>query len=164
MTSRSAPNLLVVDTDVLIDYLRDQPEAVAFLEGTEQPLATSVITVAELMSGCAMARSGGGWMPLWRPLMDWPWIVRRQDGPKSRYGAGGCPDRRQRRSGRSHPGHPEPAPCPDAGGGAGALPQGLNPAPHTRRFGCRLPMAGLQIMRLTPILDGSPASPGPWGR
>ena len=51
MTSRSAPNLLVVDTDVLIDYLRDQPEAVAFLEGTEQPLATSVITVAELYVG-----------------------------------------------------------------------------------------------------------------
>ena len=47
MTRRSAPPLLVVDTDVLIDYLRDQPQAVAFLEGTEQPLATSAITVAE---------------------------------------------------------------------------------------------------------------------
>ena len=51
MTSRSAPPLLVVDTDVLIDYLRDQPQAVAFLEGTEQPLATSVITIAELYAG-----------------------------------------------------------------------------------------------------------------
>ncbi|MCS5700542.1 type II toxin-antitoxin system VapC family toxin [Cyanobium sp. FGCU-52] len=51
MTSRSAPTRLVVDTDVLIDVLRDQPEAVAFLEGTEQPLATSVITVAELHAG-----------------------------------------------------------------------------------------------------------------
>ena len=51
MTSRSAPPLLVVDTDVLIDYLRDQPQAVAFLEGTEQPLAASVITVAELYPG-----------------------------------------------------------------------------------------------------------------
>ena len=51
MTSRSTPPLLVVDTDVLIDYLRDQPLAVAFLEGTEQPLATSVITIAELYAG-----------------------------------------------------------------------------------------------------------------
>ena len=51
MTTRSGPALLVVDTDVLIDYLRDQPQAVAFLESTEQPLATSVITVAELYAG-----------------------------------------------------------------------------------------------------------------
>ena len=51
MTSRSTPPLLVVDTDVLIDYLRDQPLAVAFLEGTEHPLATSVITIAELYAG-----------------------------------------------------------------------------------------------------------------
>ncbi len=51
MTTRSGPALLVVDTDVLIDYLRDQPQAVAFLEGAEQPLATSVITVAELYAG-----------------------------------------------------------------------------------------------------------------
>jgi predicted nucleic acid-binding protein len=42
---------LVVDTDVLIDYLRDQPQAVVFLEGTEQPLAISAITVAELHAG-----------------------------------------------------------------------------------------------------------------
>ena len=38
----------MVDTDVLIDDLRDQPEAVAVLENTEQALATSVLTVAEL--------------------------------------------------------------------------------------------------------------------
>jgi hypothetical protein len=43
------PQLLVVDCDMLIDYLCDQPEVVAFLEGTEQPLAASVITVAELL-------------------------------------------------------------------------------------------------------------------
>ena len=41
----------MVDTDVLIDYLRDQPQAVVFLEGTEQPLAISAITVAELHAG-----------------------------------------------------------------------------------------------------------------
>jgi predicted nucleic acid-binding protein len=43
--------LLVVDTDVLIDYLRDQADAVAFLEGCAQPLALSVVSVAELYVG-----------------------------------------------------------------------------------------------------------------
>jgi len=43
--------VLVIDTDVLIDYLRDQPQAVAFLEGCDQALAASVITVAELYAG-----------------------------------------------------------------------------------------------------------------
>jgi predicted nucleic acid-binding protein len=43
--------LLVIDTDVLIDYLRDQPQAVAFLESSDQPLAASVVTVAELYVG-----------------------------------------------------------------------------------------------------------------
>lgn len=41
----------MIDTDVLIDYLRDQQQAVAFLEGSDQPLAASVITVAELYVG-----------------------------------------------------------------------------------------------------------------
>ncbi|MFM7734171.1 MAG: type II toxin-antitoxin system VapC family toxin [Cyanobium sp.] len=51
MTRGSIPPLLMVDTDVLIDYLRDHSQAVAFLESCEQPLATSVITVAELYAG-----------------------------------------------------------------------------------------------------------------
>lgn len=51
MTTQSASALLVVDTDVLIDYLQGRPQAVAFLEETEQPLAASVITVAELYVG-----------------------------------------------------------------------------------------------------------------
>lgn len=44
-------DLLIIDTDVLIDYLRDQPQAVTFLEGADQSLAASVITVAELYAG-----------------------------------------------------------------------------------------------------------------
>lgn len=43
--------MMIVDTDVLIDYLRDQPGAVAFLEGCEQPLAASVLSIAELYVG-----------------------------------------------------------------------------------------------------------------
>lgn len=51
MVEANATAMVVVDTDVLIDYLRDQPGAVAFLEGCEQPLAVSVVSVAELYVG-----------------------------------------------------------------------------------------------------------------
>jgi predicted nucleic acid-binding protein len=47
----AANGLLVIDTDVLIDYLRDQPLAVDFLEGSDQPLAASVVSIAELYVG-----------------------------------------------------------------------------------------------------------------
>lgn len=47
----AATELLVIDTDVLIDYLRDQPQAVAFLEGSDRPLAASVVSIAELYVG-----------------------------------------------------------------------------------------------------------------
>jgi len=42
---------LLVDTDVLIDYLRAVPEAVRYLEGRSEALFVSAITVAELFSG-----------------------------------------------------------------------------------------------------------------
>jgi predicted nucleic acid-binding protein len=42
---------LLIDTDVLIDYLRGQPDAVPYLEGLVEPLLMSVITLAELYSG-----------------------------------------------------------------------------------------------------------------
>lgn len=42
---------LLLDTDVLIDYLRDAPPAVTFLEGLTQPAAISAISVAELYAG-----------------------------------------------------------------------------------------------------------------
>lgn len=51
MTTPAQAGLLVVDTDVLIDYLRDRSQAIDFLEGIEQPLAVSAITVAELYVG-----------------------------------------------------------------------------------------------------------------
>jgi predicted nucleic acid-binding protein len=47
---------LLVDTDVLIDYLRGQADAVAYLEGLSEPLMMSVITLAELYAG---VREGG---------------------------------------------------------------------------------------------------------
>ena len=42
---------LLIDTDVLIDYLRNRPEAVAYLESITVPMLISVITVAELYAG-----------------------------------------------------------------------------------------------------------------
>ena len=42
---------VLVDADVAIDYLRDRPEAVAFLEGERRPILLSVLTVAELYGG-----------------------------------------------------------------------------------------------------------------
>jgi len=51
MVEPATARLLVIDTDVLIDYLRNQPDAVAFLEAIERPLAVSVVTIAELYVG-----------------------------------------------------------------------------------------------------------------
>jgi predicted nucleic acid-binding protein len=42
---------LLIDTDVIIDYLREQPEAVAYLEGLVGPQLLSAVTVAELYAG-----------------------------------------------------------------------------------------------------------------
>src|ERR1051325_11334579 len=42
---------LLIDTDVLIDYLRDQPDAVVYLENLTEPLLVSAVTVAELYAG-----------------------------------------------------------------------------------------------------------------
>ncbi len=42
---------LLIDTDVLIDYLRGYPDAVSYLDGLTDPLLVSVINVAELYAG-----------------------------------------------------------------------------------------------------------------
>jgi len=42
---------LLLDTDVLIDYLRGQAEAMTYLESLSGSLLTSAITVAELYAG-----------------------------------------------------------------------------------------------------------------
>lgn len=45
------PERLLLDTDVVIDYLRELPQAVAYLESRSEPLLLSSITVAELFAG-----------------------------------------------------------------------------------------------------------------
>ncbi len=42
---------LLLDTDVLIDYLRGREDAAAYLEARPEPLLISAITVAELFAG-----------------------------------------------------------------------------------------------------------------
>lgn len=42
---------LLIDTDVLIDYLRDRAESVTYLESLIPPLSVSAVTVAELYAG-----------------------------------------------------------------------------------------------------------------
>src|SRR5688500_18688105 len=42
---------LLLDTDVIIDYLRGQDEAAEFLEKRSETLLVSAITVAELFAG-----------------------------------------------------------------------------------------------------------------
>jgi predicted nucleic acid-binding protein len=45
------PQPLLLDTDVLIDYLRGHAEAVRFLQQCQAPLHVSVITISELYVG-----------------------------------------------------------------------------------------------------------------
>lgn len=42
---------LLIDTDVLIDYLRDRAEAVSYLESVTDQMLVSAVTVAELYAG-----------------------------------------------------------------------------------------------------------------
>jgi predicted nucleic acid-binding protein len=46
---------LLIDTDVMIEYLRGANKAVAFLESLERRPATSVLCVAELLAGARNA-------------------------------------------------------------------------------------------------------------
>ena len=42
---------LLLDTDLLIDFLRGHRQAVAFLEEETRPMGVSVLTMAELHAG-----------------------------------------------------------------------------------------------------------------
>ncbi len=41
----------LIDTDVIVDYLRDEPKAIAYFENLNEELLVSAITVAELYAG-----------------------------------------------------------------------------------------------------------------
>ena len=42
---------LLIDTDVLIDYLRGYPDAISYVESRQEQCLISVVTVAELYAG-----------------------------------------------------------------------------------------------------------------
>jgi predicted nucleic acid-binding protein len=50
---------LLIDTDVLIDYLRDYPAAEHYIETQQARLLISVLTVAELYAGGRGTRASG---------------------------------------------------------------------------------------------------------
>lgn len=50
---------MLVDTDILNDYLRGEPEAEAFVESNVNRICLSAITVAELYQGVKGARERG---------------------------------------------------------------------------------------------------------
>lgn len=50
------PVRLLLDTDVLIDYLRGVPEAVTYLESRKEVLLISAVTVGELYAGVREGR------------------------------------------------------------------------------------------------------------
>lgn len=43
--------ILLLDSDVVIDYLKGQADAVSYIDGLTNPILLSAITVAELYSG-----------------------------------------------------------------------------------------------------------------
>lgn len=47
----SQKNRYLLDSDILVEYLRNQPQAIDYIDSLEGELLTSVITVAELIAG-----------------------------------------------------------------------------------------------------------------
>ena len=47
---------MLIDTDILIDYVRGQPDAVLFIEQNIDHLAVSAVSVAELYQGVREGR------------------------------------------------------------------------------------------------------------
>ena len=51
MPEPSPTGTVLIDTDVLIDYLKSVPQAITFLEGLPEPVFVSAVSVAELYGG-----------------------------------------------------------------------------------------------------------------
>lgn len=89
------PKSLLIDTDVLVDYLREFPPAVEYLESRTEDLSTSVLVVSELYAGVrdGTERAALGSVlslfeviPLDVELAERGGILRRDYGP--RHGTG----------------------------------------------------------------------------
>jgi predicted nucleic acid-binding protein len=82
---------LLIDTDILIDYLCEFPPAVEYLESSEEDLCTSSVVVAELYSGVleGKERQALGSLlsvfevkPIDAELVERGGLLRRDYGPK----------------------------------------------------------------------------------
>jgi predicted nucleic acid-binding protein len=73
--------LILVDTCIIIDHLRNRAEATAFLKQLEQLPLVSVLTLAELQAG---VRNREDEKLLDRVIADWPVVVL--DAPTARLG------------------------------------------------------------------------------
>jgi predicted nucleic acid-binding protein len=95
---------LLIDTDLLVDYLRELPAAVSYLESVKDDLVTSAIVVAELHAGVREGeeRTALGQLlslfeviPVDANLAERGGLLRRDFGP--RHGTGSrCHYRRDR--------------------------------------------------------------------
>ena len=68
--------LLLIDTDVLIDYLRGQVQAVDYLESLTAEALISAVTVAELYAGIREGKERKALDALSRPLKSFLWTPR----------------------------------------------------------------------------------------
>jgi hypothetical protein len=135
-------DLLLIDTGVLIDYLRGRTEAVNYLEGLTDPLSVSAVTVAELYAGVAKVPSGQRWSSSSRRSISFPWTMRlpARTVCSARLWQEPCDRTRRRphcRHGRkqaSHAGDSERQAFPHVGEGPCALPKTLKAIVPSRRL------------------------------
>ena len=90
---------MLVDTDILIDYLRGRSEAVAFLEQHVDDLHASAVTVAELYQGVREGRernklvatlSALSVLPLTEEIASLAGLFRRDHGAAMGCGLADC--------------------------------------------------------------------------
>jgi len=101
---------LLIDTDVVIDYLRDYADAVSDVEAQQERLLISVVTVAELDAGVREGEERArlerflqafAIIPLDQHLAVQGGLYRRDDSKSHNVGLADALTQRQRRSGRS---------------------------------------------------------------
>ena len=82
---------ILVDTDVLVDYLRESPPAVEYLESLREELLTSAVVVAELYAGVREGKERAALntllsafevVPVSTELAERGGLLRRDYGPK----------------------------------------------------------------------------------
>lgn len=85
------PKAILVDTDVLVDYLREHPPAVEYLESRREDLSTSAVVVAELYVGVREGKERAALntllslfevIPIDTELAERGGLLRRDFGPK----------------------------------------------------------------------------------